>query len=217
MVVDRPLFADFVPELCDAAGVVSVARAAVVLLPAVFVSLLFASAVVLLADDFAGEDFFVEAVAAELFRAPDVAAVPREPVVFPVFVPFAVDRVVDFFVVDADPLALPVAFLSSGASADVFEAAAFVLRRRDDCMDAAGSLRAAREVFSFSASPVPSSALLPEKKTSTGRSVEFASGINAPSPRPRPRFLRSATTYSSIRYFLSGFAVGERAAGMWVI
>lgn len=217
MVVDRPLFADFVPELCDAAGVVSVARAAVVLLPAVFVSLLFASAVVLLADDFAGEDFFVEAVAAELFRAPDVAAVPREPVVFPVFVPLAVDRVVDFFVVDADPLALPVAFLSSGASADVFEAAAFVLRRRDDCMDAAGSLRAAREVFSFSASPLPSSALLPEKKTSTGRSVEFASGINAPSPRPRPRFLRSATTYSSIRYFLSGFAVGQRAAGMWVI
>jgi hypothetical protein len=212
VVVDRPLFADFVPELCDAAGVVSVARAAVVLLPAVFVSLLFASAVVLLADDFAGEDFFVEAVAAELFRAPDVAAVPREPVVFPVFVPFAVDRVVD-----ADPLALPVAFLSSGASADVFEAAAFVLRRRDDCMDAAGSLRAAREVFSFSASPLPSSALLPEKKTSTGRSVEFASGINAPSPRPRPRFLRSATTYSSIRYFLSGFAVGQRAAGMWVI
>src|SRR5699024_3598807 len=181
---------------------------------------------------------------------------PREPVVFPVFVPFAVDRVVDFFVVAADPLALPVAFLSSGASADVFEAAAFVLRRRDDCMDAAGSLRAsgevvsfsasplssavfaaaavglrrrddcmdaagslraAREVFSFSASPLPSSALLPEKKTSTGRSVEFASGINAPSPRPRPRFLRSATTYSSIRYFLSGFAVGQRAAGMWVI
>jgi hypothetical protein len=219
VVVDRPLFADFVPELCDAAGVVSVARAAVVLLPAVFVSLLFASAVFLLADDFAGEDFFVEAVAAELFRAPDVAAVPREPVVFvpPVFVPLAVDRVVDFFVVDADPLALLVAVLSSGASADVFEAAAFVLRRRDDCMDAAGSLRAAREVFSFSASPLPSSALLPEKKTSTGRSVEFASGINAPSPRPRPRFLRSATTYSSIRYFLSGFAVGQRAAGMWVI
>jgi hypothetical protein len=205
-----------------------VARAAVVLLPAVFVSLLFASAVFLLADDFAGEDFFVEAVAAELFRAPDVAAVPREvvfpavprePVDFvpPVFVPLAVDRVVDFFVVDADPLALLVAVLSSGASADVFEAAAFVLRRRDDCMDAAGSLRAAREVFSFSASPLPSSALLPEKKTSTGRSVEFASGINAPSPRPRPRFLRSATTYSSIRYFLSGFAVGQRAAGMWVI
>jgi hypothetical protein len=194
-----------------------VARAAVVLLPAVFVSLLFASAVFLLADDFAGEDFFVEAVAAELFRALDVAAVPREPVVFPVFVPLAVDRVVDFFVVDADPLALLVAVLSSGASVDVFEAAAFVLRRRDDCMDAAGSLRAAREVFSFSASPLPSSALLPEKKTSTGRSVEFASGINAPSPRPRPRFLRSATTYSSIRYFLSGFAVGQRAAGMWVI
>jgi hypothetical protein len=211
----------------------------VVLLPAVFVSLLFASAVFLLADDFAGADFFVEAVAAEFFRAPDFAAVAPDPAVFPavapervvfpavapepvdfvppVFVPLAVDRVVDFFVVDADPLALLVAVLSSGASADVFEAAAFVLRRRDDCMDAAGSLRAAREVFSFSASPLPSSALLPEKKTSTGRSVEFASGINAPSPRPRPRFLRSATTYSSIRYFLSGFAVGQRAAGMWVI
>src|SRR5699024_6845935 len=151
-------------------------------------------------------------------------AVPPEPVVFvpavfvpAVFDPLAVDRVVDFFVVDADPLALLVAVLSSGASVDLFEAAAFVLRRRDDCMDAAGSLRAAREVFSFSASPLSSSALLPEKKTSTGRSVEFASGINAPSPRPRPRFLRSATTYSSIRYFLSGFAVGERAAGMWVI
>src|SRR5699024_7138398 len=85
------------------------------------------------------------------------------------------------------------------------------------CMDAAGSLRAAREVFSFSASPLPSSALLPEKKTSTGRSVELASGINAPSPRPRPRFLRSATTYSSIRYFLSGLAVGQRGAGMAVI
>src|SRR5699024_12698290 len=113
-------FADFVPELCDAAGVASVARAAVVLLPAVFVSLLFASAVVMLADDFAGEYFFVEAVAAELFRAPDLAAVPREPVGFPVFVPFAVDRVVDFFVVDAPPLALLVASLSSGSSADVF-------------------------------------------------------------------------------------------------
>src|SRR5699024_11817530 len=123
--------------------------------------------------------------------------------VFPVFVPFAVDRVVVFFVVDADPLALPVAFLFSGASADVFEAAAFVFRRRDDCMDAARSLRAAREVFSFSASPLPSSALLPEKKTATGRSVEVASGINAPSPPPRPRFLRSATAYSSTRYFLT--------------
>src|SRR5699024_6414050 len=84
-------------------------------------------------------------------------------------------------------------------------------------MDAAGSLRAAREVFSFSASPVPSSALLPEKKTSTGRAVEFASGSHAPGPRPTPRFSRSATADSSVRYLLSGFAVGRRAAGMGVI
>src|SRR5699024_1777477 len=212
VVADEEFFTVFVAELCDTVGVVSVV---VFLLPAVFVSVLFASAVFLLADGFAVEDFFVvEAVAAEVLRVPDFAAVAPEPPAFvpavfvpAAFVPAVVDRVVDFFGVDADPLVLLVAVLSSDASVALCEAAAFVLRRREDCMDAAGSLRAAREVFSFSASPVPSSALLPEKKTSTGRSVEFASGINAPSPRPRPRFLRSATTYSSIRYFLSGFAV----------
>ena len=91
---------------------------------------------------------------------------------------------------------------------------AFGLRRRDDCIDAAGSVRAERGVF---VSALPSSVFPPEKKTSTGRSLEFASGINAPSPRPRPLFLRSATTYSSIRYFFSGFPIRQGTAGMWVI
>ncbi|WP_432790188.1 hypothetical protein QYM46_18720 [Brevibacterium sp. K11IcPPYGO002] len=91
---------------------------------------------------------------------------------------------------------------------------AFGLRRRDDCIDAAGSVRAERGAF---VSALPSSVFPPEKKTSTGRSLEFASGINAPSPRPRPLFLRSATTYSSIRYFFSGFPIRQGTAGMWVI
>ncbi|GGC47187.1 hypothetical protein GCM10010974_31840 [Brevibacterium sediminis] len=93
---------------------------------------------------------------------------------------------------------------------------AFGLRRRDDCIDAAGSVRAVRDVF-VSLSRLPSSEFPPEKKTSTGRSLEFASGINAPSPRPRPLFLRSATTYSSIRNFFGGFPIGQGTAGMWVI
>ncbi|MFE1084864.1 hypothetical protein [Brevibacterium sediminis] len=93
---------------------------------------------------------------------------------------------------------------------------AFGLRRRDDCIDAAGSVRAVRDVF-VSLSRLPSSEFPPEKNTSTGRSLEFASGINAPSPRPRPLFLRSATTYSSIRNFFGGFPIGQGTAGMWVI
>lgn len=92
----------------------------------------------------------------------------------------------------------------------------FGLRRRDDCIDAAGSVRAVRDVF-VSLSRLPSSEFPPEKNTSTGRSFEFASGINAPSPRPRPLFLRSTTTYSSIRNFFGGFPIGEGTAGMWVI
>ena len=103
-----------------------------------------------------------------------------------------------------------------GAALEVesLDAPAFGLRRRDDCIDAAGSVRAERGVF---VSALPSSVFPPEKKTSTGRSLEFASGINAPSPRPRPLFLRSATTYSSIRYFFSGFPIRQGTAGMWVI
>lgn len=103
-----------------------------------------------------------------------------------------------------------------GAALEVesVDAPAFGLRRRDDCIDAAGSVRAERGVF---VSALPSSVFPPEKKTSTGRSLEFASGINAPSPRPRPLFLRSATTYSSIRYFFSGFPIRQGPAGMWVI
>jgi len=93
---------------------------------------------------------------------------------------------------------------------------AFGLRRRDDCIDAAGSVRAVRDIF-VSLSRLPSSEFPPEKNTSTGRSLEFASGINAPSPRPRPLFLRSATTYSSIRNFFGGFPIGQGTAGMWVI
>ncbi|MGM0697509.1 MAG: hypothetical protein ACQEVD_01540 [Actinomycetota bacterium] len=92
----------------------------------------------------------------------------------------------------------------------------FGLRRRDDCIEAAGSVRAVRDVF-VSPSRLPSSVFPPEKKTSTGRSLEFASGINAPSPRPRPLFLRSATTYSSISNFFGGFPIGQGTAGMWVI
>ncbi|UZD62292.1 hypothetical protein [Brevibacterium sp. JSBI002] len=93
---------------------------------------------------------------------------------------------------------------------------AFGLRRREDCIDAAGSVRAVRDVF-VSPSCLPSSEFPPEKNTSTGRSLEFASGINAPSPRPRPLFLRSTTTYSSIRNFFGGFPIGQGTAGMWVI
>ncbi|SMX88284.1 hypothetical protein BI49514_02126 [Brevibacterium iodinum ATCC 49514] len=92
----------------------------------------------------------------------------------------------------------------------------FGLRRREDCIDAAGSVRAVRDVF-VSLSRLPSSEFPPEKNTSTGRSLEFASGINAPSPRPRPLFLRSTTTYSSIRNFFGGFPIGQGTAGMWVI
>lgn len=93
---------------------------------------------------------------------------------------------------------------------------AFGLRRRDDCIDAAGSVRAVRDVF-VSLSRLPSSEFPPEKNTSTGRSLEFASGINAPRPRPRPLFLRSTTTYSSIRNFFGGFPIRQGTAGMWVI
>ena len=129
VVADEEFFTVFVAELCDTVGVVSVV---VFLLPAVFVSVLFASAVFLLADGFAVEDFFVvEAVAAEVLRVPDFAAVAPEPPAFvpavfvpAVFVPAAffpavVDRVVDFFVADADPLVLLVAVLSSDASVDL--------------------------------------------------------------------------------------------------
>ena len=93
---------------------------------------------------------------------------------------------------------------------------AFGLRRREDCIEAAGSVRAVRDVF-VSPSRLPSSVLPPEKKTSTGRSLEFASGISAPRPRPKPLFLRSTTTYSSIRNFFSSFPIRQGAAGMWVI
>ena len=96
---------------------------------------------------------------------------------------------------------------SVAVAEDLVVPAAFGFRRRDDCMEAAGSLRAVRDVFA-SPSRLPSSVFPPEKKTSTGRSLEFASGINAPSPRPKPLFLRSATTYSSIRNFLSSFPIG---------
>ena len=105
---------------------------------------------------------------------------------------------------------------SVAVAEDLVVPAAFGFRRRDDCMEAAGSLRAVRDVFA-SPSRLPSSVFPPEKKTSTGRSLEFASGINAPSPRPKPLFLRSATTYSSIRNFLSSFPIGQGTAGMWVI
>ena len=105
---------------------------------------------------------------------------------------------------------------SVAVAEDLVVPAAFGFRRRDDCMEAAGSLRAVRDVFA-SPSRLPSSVFPPEKKTSTGRSLEFASGINAPSPRPKPLFLRSATTYSSIRNFFSSFPIRQGAAGMWVI
>lgn len=108
--------------------------------------------------------------------------------------------------------------LSASGVVDVDRAVpdAFGLRRRDDCIDAAGSVRAVRDVF-VSLSRLPSSEFPPEKNTSTGRSLEFASGINAPRPRPRPLFLRSTTTYSSIRNFFGGFPIRQGTAGMWVI
>lgn len=110
------------------------------------------------------------------------------------------------------------ASLSAPGVVDVDRAVpdAFGLRRRDDCIDAAGSVRAVRDVF-VSFSRLPSSEFPPEKNTSTGRSLEFASGINAPRPRPRPLFLRSTTTNSSIRNFFGGFPIRQGTAGMWVI
>ncbi|UVI36084.1 hypothetical protein [Brevibacterium spongiae] len=163
---------------------------------------------------------------AAVFPVPCFDAADAVPVVF-----LAVLREVDDFAVDVFaepalvdfvepsdfnvvPLFVPVsAFVEPPAFVAV---AAFGLRRREDCMEAAGSVRAVREVFA-SPSRAASSAFPPEKKTSTGRSLEFASGISAPSPRPRPLFLRSATTYSSIRDFFSGFSVRECTARMWVI
>lgn len=143
---------------------------------------------------------------------------------------------IDFDCVVAEDPALAVPDLAAvDFEEDVFEADAFVsvpvsvavlvervvpvafgLRRREDCIEAAGSVRAVRDVF-VSPSRLPSSVLPPEKKTSTGRSLEFASGISAPRPRPKPLFLRSTTTYSSIRNFFSSFPIRQGAAGMWVI
>ena len=110
-----------------------------------------------------------------------------------------------------DPVVFVSAAVSDAVVVDFVVPAAFGFRRRDDCIDAAGSVRAVREVFA-SPSLLPSSVLPPEKKTSTGRSLEFASGINAPSPRPRPLFFRSTTTYSSIRNFFSCFPIRQGAA-----
>ncbi len=124
--------------------------------------------------------------------------------------------VVDFEETVFEAAALVSVAFSVAVAEDLVVPAAFGFRRRDDCMEAAGSLRAVRDVFA-SPSRLPSSVFPPEKKTSTGRSLEFASGINAPSPRPKPLFLRSATTYSSIRNFFSSLPIGQCAAGMWVI
>ncbi|WP_227492507.1 hypothetical protein [Brevibacterium sp. CFH 10365] len=110
-----------------------------------------------------------------------------------------------------EPAVFASAAFSDAVVVDFVVPAAFGFRRRDDCIDAAGSVRAVREVFA-SPSLLPSSVLPPEKKTSTGRSLEFASGINAPSPRPRPLFFRSTTTYSSIRNFFSCFPIRQGAA-----
>ena len=90
-------------------------------------------------------------------------------------------------------------------------------RRRDDCIDAAGSVRAARGAFASSVPWLASSASPPEKNTSTGRSLSAASGIKAPSPRPKPRFLRSATIYSSLCDFFGSFPIGQSATGMGVV
>ena len=124
--------------------------------------------------------------------------------------------VVDFEEAVFEAVALVSVAFSVAVVVDLVVPAVFGFRRRDDCMEAAGSLRAVRDVFA-SPSRLPSSVFPPEKKTSTGRSLEFASGINAPSPRPRPLFLRSATTYSSIRNFFSSFPIRQGTAGMWVI
>lgn len=124
--------------------------------------------------------------------------------------------VVDFEEAVFEAVALVSVAFSVAVADDLVVPAAFGFRRRDDCMEAAGSVRAVRDVFA-SPSRLPSSVFPPEKKTSTGRSLEFASGINAPSPRPKPLFLRSATTYSSIRNFFSSFPIRQGTAGMWVI
>ncbi|WP_231939545.1 hypothetical protein [Brevibacterium siliguriense] len=175
-------------------------------------------------------DFEPEVLAAEVLAGVDFVAAVLE---VADFVPAAlVSDVFDRVVVDDPPFDDP-GLAVVGFAAAVFDTGAFVsvpvsdvlvvdrdvpadfgLRRREDCMEAAGSVRAVRDVF---VSPLSSSVCPPEKKTSTGRSLELASGINAPSPRPKPLFLRSATTYSSICNFFSSFPIRQGTAGMWVI
>ncbi|WP_231488674.1 hypothetical protein [Brevibacterium sp. VCM10] len=174
--------------------------------------------------------FDVLDLAVDLFDVLDLEVVDFVPLVFEAvdFDPAEVDADVladDDFDADVEPVdVVSAVFVSADVDWEAVDDAVlevevlagpdFGLRRRDDCIDAAGSVRAERGVF---VSAWPSSVLPPEKKTSTGRSLEFASGINAPSPRPRPLFLRSATTYSSIRNFFSGFPVRQGTAGMWVV
>lgn len=173
--------------------------------------------------------FAAPVLAVDVFDVLDLEVVDFVPLVFEAvdFDPAEVDADVladDDFDADVEPVDVSAVFVSADVDWEALDDAVlevevlagpdFGLRRRDDCIDAAGSVRAERGVF---VSAWPSSVLPPEKKTSTGRSLEFASGINAPSPRPRPLFLRSATTYSSIRNFFSGFPIRQGTAGMWVV
>ncbi|WP_246475815.1 hypothetical protein [Brevibacterium renqingii] len=211
---------DAAPDEAVSAGVFSTGFEAAAFVPAFLVTGAFAFAGLLTAVDSALDVFFDAADALDFLFAGVGAPFVLLELVFAdeepgpaVFEGVAFDAGV-FEGAVLEPDAEGTFVLSAVDSGDLADPPAFVLRRREDCMDAAGSLRAVREVFcSFSvSSPLP-----PEKNTSTGRSLEFASGINAPSPRPRPRFLRSATTYSSIRDFFSGFSIREGAAGIGVI
>ncbi len=185
---------------------------------------------------FAESDFVVPAVFAPVVLAPAVLApVVLELAVFApvVLAPVDLAPAAAFFAVDSEPPELtaadPVSFLAgealaagisffAGLSVDApVEAPALGLRRREDCIEAAGSVRAARGAFGSSALCLASSGSPPEKNTSTGRSLDAASGIKAPNPRPSPRFLRSATIYSSLCDFFGGFLIGQSATGMGVV
>lgn len=188
----------------------STSRCVVVLLALRVLPAFDSAAAFLLPVLFAAAPFVEVPLLAALLAAPFVLAVLFE-AAFPAgaFTAAPFDAV--FFDVEESPDASVVPVVPE-ALADVF---GFAFRRLEDCIEAAGSVLTARggeDSASRSTARDASSEVPPEKKTSTGRSLEFESGIKAPNPRPKPRFLRSATTYSSIGNFLGSFSVRQRAA-----